>query len=59
MHFIIRRLDQGGGWVLPPGHHHSYTKDRTQAQRYRSYDIADRERCKGNEVVERLDGSPC
>ena len=52
--YIIRRTDQGGGWMAPPGSLHSYTGDPLKAQRFASYDAAKAYCCPDNEVAENL-----
>lgn len=52
--WVIRRTDQGGGYVARPGSAKSYTRRRDQAQRFPTYAQADASRCEGNEVIEPL-----
>lgn len=54
MAFIIRRTDQGGGYVAPAGSRKAYTRRRTDARRYDTREAADADRCPGNETVEAL-----
>lgn len=54
MKFVLRRTDQGGGYVTPPGSPKSYTKNKAAARRYSSREEAERDRCKGNEVIEEV-----
>ena len=49
--FIIRRTDQGGGYVAPSGSRSSYTRDPRQAQQYPTRAAAERDRCPENEVI--------
>jgi len=49
--FVIKRTDQGGGYLAMPGSQHSYTRNLENARTFSSYDEADKERCKGNEIV--------
>ncbi len=56
MKYVIRRTDQGGGYVAPPGSPKSYVRDKLKAQHFDSQDAAERERCVGNEVIEELVG---
>lgn len=51
MSFVIRRTDQGGGYVAPAGSPKSYTHRRENARRYPTQVAAESERCPGNEVV--------
>lgn len=50
--FVIRRTDQGGGYVSKPGSSHSYTKQVTRIRKFSTREEADAERCPENEVVE-------
>lgn len=52
--YLIKRLDQGGGYLAPSGSQHSWIKDKAKAQRFETYDAADRERCPDNEIVVEL-----
>lgn len=52
MAFLLRRTDQGGGWVAPAGSKSSYTRNREHARRYGSREEAERDRCVVNEVIE-------
>lgn len=52
--YIIRRTDQGGGYVAPPGSQKSYTKDRLKAHVFTTREAAEADRCPENEVIERL-----
>lgn len=52
MAFILRRTDQGGGYVAEPGSEKSYTHVRRKARRFASEEAAEAERC-GNEAIER------
>jgi hypothetical protein len=49
--FVIKRTDQGGGYLAMPGSEHSYTKSLENAQTFSTRDKADGHRCPGNEVV--------
>jgi len=49
--YVIKRTDQGGGYVTPPGSAKSYTRDATYARTYPTRDAAEADRCKGNEIV--------
>ena len=51
MAYIIRRTDQGGGYVAPTGNPSSYVRDPRNARQFATKEQADRERCEGNEVV--------
>ena len=52
MAYLLRRTDQGGGWVAPAGRHRSYTHNREKAYRYPTREAAERDRCVGNETIE-------
>jgi len=49
--FVIKRTDQGGGYLAQPGSMHSYTRDLDNVRFFPTRKAAERERCKGNEVV--------
>lgn len=51
MPYLIRRIDQGGGYVAPPGSPKSYTHSKYRARVFDTYAAADSERCPGNEIV--------
>jgi hypothetical protein len=55
MSYILRRTDQGGGYVAKPGISRSYTRRLDQAQKFATRDEADANRCKENEVIEDLE----
>ena len=48
--YIIKRTDQGGGYVNKPGSKRSYTKSKASARRFESYEAAKAACCPGNEV---------
>lgn len=50
--YVIRRTNQGGGYVTNPGSLHSYTKNKLDAMKFATYTAADNHRCIENEVVE-------
>lgn len=52
MSYILRRTDQGGGWVAPPGSRKSYTHNRDKAHRFATKEAAEADRCVENEVIE-------
>jgi hypothetical protein len=54
MSFVIRRTDQGGGYVARPGCPSSYTPRKENARVFPTKAAAEAECCPGNEVVERL-----
>jgi hypothetical protein len=49
--FIIKRTDQGGGYVAKPGSKKSYTNKVKNMRKFDSEEEAERERCPGNEMV--------
>lgn len=51
MAFLIKRTDQGGGYVAPPGSVKSYTRRKDRAQRFPTRQAAEAERCPGNEII--------
>lgn len=51
MSYIIKRTDQGGGYVAREGSASSYVKSPSLARRFPSYREADANRCPGNEVI--------
>jgi hypothetical protein len=55
MSFVIKRLDQGGGYVSKPGHRASYTHDLRHARKFRTREEAEADRCPDNEIVENLE----
>ena len=50
MAYVIKRTDQGGGYVAPPGSEHSYTNALQRARTYPTRAAAEAERC-SNEIV--------
>lgn len=52
MKYVIRRTDQGGGYVAPPGQDKSYVRDLRRARTFDSREAAEAERCPENEVIE-------
>lgn len=51
MAFLIKRTDQGGGYVAPPGSAKSYTHSKERARRFPTRAAAEADRCPGNEVI--------
>ena len=49
--FIIKRTDQGGGYVAKPGGHSSYTHKLELARVFSTHEEARLERCPANEIV--------
>lgn len=54
MSYVIKRLDQGGGYVTPPGSQRSYTQKLQDARKYATREDAERECC-ANEKVSKLE----
>ena len=54
MPFVIRRTDQGGGYVARPDSKHSYVHSVHRARKYDTREAAVNDRCPENEVVEDL-----
>lgn len=50
MAFVLKRTDQGGGYVAPAGSAKSYTRSKARARRYATREEANADRC-GNEVI--------
>ena len=50
MTYILKRTDQGGGYVAPSGSKNSYTRDPLKAKRYDSKKQAIADSCIENEV---------
>ena len=55
--YIIKRTDQGGGWVTNPGSKSSYTRSLQKARVYPTREEADADRCPENEVVESVESA--
>lgn len=51
MAYILKRTDQGGGYVASPGLRCSYTRAIARARRYPTREAADADRCPGNEII--------
>ncbi len=49
--FILKRTDQGGGYVAPPGSLKSYVRNPVKARRFATREEADRNRCVENETI--------
>lgn len=49
--FVIKRTDQGGGYLAMPGSQNSYTKKLEEARTFPTRQQAEKERCPGNEIV--------
>lgn len=53
--FVLRRTDQGGGYVARTGNGASYTYRLAQIRIFGTRESAERERCVENEVIEPVD----
>ena len=53
--YVIRRTDQGGGYVSKPGSQLSYTRRLDRAQKYATREQAAANMCEGNETIEDLE----
>jgi len=51
IYFLLRRLDQGRGWVARQGSAKSYTNRIDRARRYATREAAEQDRCEGNERI--------
>ena len=49
--YILKRTDQGGGYVAPRGSNKSYVKNPREARIFRTINEAEQDRCIGNEVI--------
>lgn len=54
-YYVLRRTDQGGGYVAPAGSKKSYTPMREKARRFPTKEAAEADRCEENEVIEPVD----
>ena len=50
MAYLIKRTDQGGGYVAPPGSPKAYTT-RAKARRFATRQDAEADRCPENETI--------
>ena len=53
--YVIKRTDQGGGYVARQGSNSSYTHNLELARKFHSREAANAERCEGNEIVLSVD----
>ena len=53
--WLLKRTDQGGGYVAVDGHPHSYTGDVCYARLFRTRESAEKSMCKGNETPIKLE----
>lgn len=55
MNYVIKRTDQGGGYVAKRGLKESYTKDIEKVRVFATLEKAERNLCIGNEIVVPVD----
>ena len=49
--YVIKKTDQGGGFLAPSGRKETYTYDVSEARVFRSLEKANNEKCQLNEIV--------
>lgn len=49
--YLIKKIDQSGGYVSKPGHRSSYVKNLRFARKFQTKDEAELNRCPENEIV--------
>jgi hypothetical protein len=49
--YILKRIDQRGGYVAPPGSLNSYTPNIIGARRFPTREAAEADRCVENEII--------
>ena len=49
--YVIKRMDQGGGCLAPPGSEKTWIKDKAKARRFDTYESALSECCENEEPV--------
>jgi hypothetical protein len=49
--YLLRRIDQGGGYVTAAGSRNSYTRNPLKARRFATRQEAEANRCPDNEVA--------
>ena len=55
MRYVIKRTDQGGGYVAKRGMKESYTKDIGKVRVFATLEEAERSLCIGNEIIVSVD----
>jgi hypothetical protein len=53
--YVIKRIDQGGGYVARPGNPSSYTNHLDHVRFFKTREEAESQRCPENEVVVSLE----
>lgn len=51
MSYVLKRTDQGGGYVAREGHPSSYVRNIANARKFPTREAAERDRCVENEVI--------
>lgn len=51
MTYLLKRTDQGGGYVAPSGSPKAYTSSKARARHFPTREAAEAERCVDNEVI--------
>lgn len=49
--YVIKRTDQGGGYVAKSGLMHSYTRQISLVRRFATIEEAESNRCPENEII--------
>ena len=49
--YVIKRMDQSGGFVAMKGHKHSYSRNPMYVRVYMTEEEANNDRCRENEIV--------
>ena len=59
--YVIKRTDQGKGYLAPSGSHNTYTHDLEKAKIFSTKEKAERDICPGNEIILSVDSilRPC
>ena len=52
--YVLRRTDQGGGYVAKEGGSESYTQELARIRKFKTLEEASENRCIVNEVIEEL-----
>lgn len=53
--YLLRRTNQGGGYVSKSGHKSSYVENLQNARKFKTIEEAEKHRCVENEVIEDLE----
>ena len=51
MAYLLKRTDQGGGYVSKPGMKSSYTRSAANARKFNTREAAESDRCVDNEII--------